>query len=643
MSTDQKEKIHIFYSNLTSYLLIFCLFIFISLISTFKLCEYDIWWHLKTGEYILKTGIIQQLDPFSFTASNRPWSTQSWLSGVIFYEVYSLFGLSGLILLQAAIATLTFFIIYKTIRLGSRTEGWATYLVVLVLIITAFTVRFRLFIRPHIFEFLFLATFFYVLNLYKYRRKNYLFLLPVIQILWVNIHGSNILGIIVPLLFLSGEGLKYVLNWRNGKFFSPKQIIHLSVITVVIIIVSLVNPITYKIFSFPFLLTGQKTYMQVIGEWQTLKLTHLWGYNLRYTWGFSLLLLLGMISFISQFKKIDLTEILIFIFFFWLTIKGIRLIAEFAIAVSSIITGGLIRFFDKLRIENLKKGYQQLTYLVLFLIIVSSTVIGIKAQTYSFGLGIKQKKFPDKAVDFLDKNSISGNMFNSIGFGGYLIWRCFPRRKVFIDGRNDVFEEEFYKEYLNAHISQEVWEKITNKYQISYAILEYAKKEEIKHLVNNPEWSLVYWDDLAMIYLKKKPENEEIIKKFSYIYTKPNYNDFSYLNNYIKNQNIVSNVLVELERNVNLEPDCQEAHLALAYIYYALGEYDKAMGELKITSKIKPDLAMEHSALGIIYLRKELYKQAIKEAKHALKINSKDPAAIWLIETIKKQQTTQRF
>src|SRR3989338_11285106 len=138
-----KEKIHA--SILLSVALLFIFLMGLSMIA-----DYDIFFHLSTGKHILETGqISHSIDPFSFTSANH-MSTTSWLAEIIFYEIHSLSGIEGLIVFKAIMFTLVFFVLYLTMKIFVLYSPWNKYVFFAVLLITAFAIRMRMFIRPFI-------------------------------------------------------------------------------------------------------------------------------------------------------------------------------------------------------------------------------------------------------------------------------------------------------------------------------------------------------------------------------------------------------------------------------------------------------------------------------------------------------------
>ena len=92
--------------NLVSFLV----FTFAFFMAVEKVHNYDIWWHLKTGQWILEIGKIPESDPFSFTTPDAAWAPHYWLSDVLFAIALGVSGIDGLILFKALIVGAAFFI-----------------------------------------------------------------------------------------------------------------------------------------------------------------------------------------------------------------------------------------------------------------------------------------------------------------------------------------------------------------------------------------------------------------------------------------------------------------------------------------------------------------------------------------------------
>src|SRR5438874_304821 len=76
----------------------------------------DTWWHLRAGEYIVETGSVPKVDPFSYSVAGQAWIAHEWLSEVITYISFNLGGTSGMLLFFAMLGTITFAFVYLRTR-----------------------------------------------------------------------------------------------------------------------------------------------------------------------------------------------------------------------------------------------------------------------------------------------------------------------------------------------------------------------------------------------------------------------------------------------------------------------------------------------------------------------------------------------
>ncbi len=613
------------------------------LMAVVKIGDYDIWFHLKAGEYILETGRLRHMDPFSYTNPDLPWIVHSWLSAVVFHIVEATSGIKGLILFNALMISAAFTLLYLNMRLFME-KGRGIVFAIVILVLAAYALRFRMWVRPHTFEFIYLMATLYILNQYRSGGKNRLYLLPLIALLWVNTHGSFILALIVPCIYVAGDILNFLL--RRTKETYPEGVNPLrmarsmAIIAAINLAASLINPDFYQALVSSF--TILSPVIAMIDEFQPLTLNHLWGYALRYTWGFSVLVILSAVGFIINRRKIDFVDILLLLAFLLMSIKGIRFLAEFSLIASIVVVKNLNSTFISLIVRR-----ERVIGLIVAVVFIIALPIQIaNSAIFSFGLGVKEHIFPEGALDFIDKARIKGNIFNSYAFGDYIIYRWFPEKKVFIHGHNrsDYFPEEFYKDYVDAHESADVWRTVTDKYNITHTVLEYyrtdiAGKEAVLHLAVSKEWVPVYWDSTAIVYLKRGAENNSVVEKHGYRLIRPSYLDFSYIADLLK-KGLGKEVESELTRLISVSPYNEEAYLARAYLYFQLGRtlYPAALTDLKEAARINPAQSFTYSAMGLIYLKLGESVKAEEQFHKALKLDPTDPSATGGLEIIEKKK-----
>ncbi|HVX13116.1 MAG TPA: tetratricopeptide repeat protein [Pirellulales bacterium] len=168
------------------------------LLACYKLADTDIWWHLRAGEWILENHRVPNLDPFTFGSSDRVWIDLHWLFELIAAVAFRVAGMPGVTVVAAATVAAALFAALVGGQLRSMPVAAGCWMVPLVLL------GYRLHPRPELFSLLFLAIFLTVLDRGQ-RRPHLVWLLPVIEILWVNTHAFFLLGPIVFVLFFIGQ------------------------------------------------------------------------------------------------------------------------------------------------------------------------------------------------------------------------------------------------------------------------------------------------------------------------------------------------------------------------------------------------------------------------------------------------------
>src|SRR5689334_15576938 len=219
-------------------------FAFIFLLASRPLSDGDFWFHLKTGEYILHTGLVPKQELFSFTAYGRPWIAHGWLAGAIFYAVYSKVGLYPLMFFFALLATLAFWIVFR------RTAGHPLLRYFGIFLGACATLP-NLGVRPRIFSLLLTSIFLFLLTDYvrKGKGKAIWWLVPLTP-LWVNLHGGFIIGLLLIGLTLVGIPLD---DWTEGKSINTSwpRLRTLSLVLLGCLIAVALNPYGIRMYALP--------------------------------------------------------------------------------------------------------------------------------------------------------------------------------------------------------------------------------------------------------------------------------------------------------------------------------------------------------------------------------------------------------
>jgi hypothetical protein len=196
-----KDKSKYFFPSLADVLFV-TLFLYLSFsVGKGLLNDADTGYHIRAGEYMLNTFSIPRNDLFSFLTPSLPWTAHEWLSEVIMALVHKPLGLTGVVVFFSFLVSLVYCLLFRMIR---KNEGNIIIAVLLVLLVMASSTLHWL-ARPHIFSLLLIVIWYYLIDAFEYRQKNYLSLLPPIMLLWVNLHGGFITGFILIVIYLFGN------------------------------------------------------------------------------------------------------------------------------------------------------------------------------------------------------------------------------------------------------------------------------------------------------------------------------------------------------------------------------------------------------------------------------------------------------
>ena len=171
----------------------------------------DFWWHLKIGEYIFNNHSIPTTNIYAWTLSaNQPFFYAAWLAELLFYIFYRLGGLALIISIRTMLIGVTMWLV--AVEAHHRSGSWRISALVIALLSVMITNN--LIVRTQIWAWLPFITTYIVLKRYTEGTLSWhwLFFCPASMILWVNVHGSFILGLILPGAFFLGEALSNLLN-----------------------------------------------------------------------------------------------------------------------------------------------------------------------------------------------------------------------------------------------------------------------------------------------------------------------------------------------------------------------------------------------------------------------------------------------
>jgi hypothetical protein len=455
----------------------------------------DLWWHLRTGEFILQKGIPRQ-DIFSFTVNDHPWITHEWLAQLFMWLVYLAGGLPGLMVIFALLIAFAFGLVYLTC------EG-RPFLAAFVALLAAIASAIVWGARPQMFNLVLTAAFVYIIERYKAKRMDSrgLLLLPLLTILWANLHSGYLLGVVLLGTYTLGEALQRWLDKDDEQNLDWPAIRYLGLITLFAFLAAVLNPNGPELWLYPFYTLGSSAMQAYIQEW------HSPDFHLAYFWPFALMLGLGVIGWLFSPKRPTWSELLLFFGTAAAGLLSARHIPLFAIVAAPIISRHLLDAFAgtaaHLLLSGPKPAMPPVKTMALFNgVILLLAVLAAGGWVVSKVGGNEtaiMRRYPVAAVDFLEQAGLAeAPGYNSYNWGGYLIWRGFP---VFVDGRADVYGDDFLFYYLKAFAAQEDWYLPLHDFDVQYVLMERGSPLAIILSVS-AQWDEAYTDEIAQIFVR---------------------------------------------------------------------------------------------------------------------------------------------
>jgi hypothetical protein len=467
------------------------LFVLLFAMATRVATDTDMWWHLRTGQYISETGQAVTSDVFSYTFDGAPYKNHSTVAQVAMYWIWSLAGNFGMALLTSVLAVGGMFFVYLA---GKGT----IYMQSFVLIFGAATAASFWAPRPQMFSFFFSTIFIYLLFDYKRNGRDRLIWLIPLMWLWGNSHGGFAIGFIFLGAFIVGEFINNLFNIGDSRL-SMKGVRKLVLVTLGALLVLILNPHGIGLLSVPFETFGISELRRYIQEWQSPD------FNQQFTWGFVILLSIVIGAVWASRRKFDWTDWFLVCGTTFMALMAGRNLSVFAVAVVPIATyhlddvlthNGWLTRHKEIEIPRRARLNVLLVVLVTIGALANILVVADSEVVYEG----QSRNLPVDAVAYLNDSELNGNMFNSYNWGGYLMFNA-PPHKVYIDGRTDLYVD-FLNDYFTVAIGSEEWRDEFEQWDIQFAVIE-TGSGLAEELSLADDWRTDYQDDLASIFVRE--------------------------------------------------------------------------------------------------------------------------------------------
>lgn len=483
--------------------LFFAALVFILFFHQINAINQDLGRHLLLGKIIIQTHHVPQTNLLSYTNPDFPFINTHWFSEVIFYFVENIGGFPLLLFFTSLVATAAFLIQFIFAR-NNKVVPIAISSLLYLQILAG-----RTDIRPEIFSFFYLSIFIVILYRFRSRFTKWIYLLPFIELLWVNSHIYFPMGIFVIGLFLLDR------IFTSPKKIKSKETIVLASILIATSLAMLFNPNTFRGALYP-LFVFRNYGFPIEENYNVFDIWNLYQHKEAILYFFISVPLLFLLLFLSS-KKTKPVDWFLAISFTIIAASAERNLPLFVFATCIVFINSLNNVYTSVS-PYIDKYFHLKTFFYLFILcfVGWQTIILVTYNPFGYALT------PDsasKAVDFLQQNKIQGPIFNNFDIGSYLAYRLYPQEKVYVDGRPEAYPNSFFKNnYIAVQQNKSLFQQADNKYHFNVIFIWYTdvtpwNQQFLRDINANPHWRIVYLDPTVVIYIKNKPENQYISDK----------------------------------------------------------------------------------------------------------------------------------
>jgi hypothetical protein len=332
------------------------------------------------------------------------------------------------------------------------------------------------------------------------RRTAYLLPLPLLTLLWVNLHAGFALGLGILAIYILADGLEF-LTWvlskkKSGSALPVQKTAWLLGILGACLLAVIVNPNGPSLYVYPFQTLTSPSMQQFIQEWFSPDFH-------QGAWQPLAWLILALIAFgLLSRKASSPTGILLTVVFGYAALISMRNVPLFALVAAPVLSeqiGPRVRIGSARPVDGRLLTWVNPILLVLVLATAGlrfDLVVGEQAKT-------EQTQFPSQAVNWILQNRPIGRLFNTYGWGGYLIWKLYPEYPVYIDGRADLYGDQFIYSYLNLYNAEPGWDQKLIDQDVGIILIE-PNSALANSLRLSQDWKLAFVDKISVLFIRNR-------------------------------------------------------------------------------------------------------------------------------------------
>ncbi len=482
----------------------------------------DTGWHLRTGEWILANGRVPDRDLFSFTKAGEPWYAWEWLWDVLFGWLHLHWGLGAVVFASSLVLALTFALLFRLVRRACDHE----FIAIALTITACGASALHWLARPHLFTLLLLVILLSILERAREGRSRLLLWIPLLMIPWTNLHGGFIAGIMVVVAYAAGEATVWLVSAdpeRNRAALARARLYAWTAAAA--LAASLLNPYGYKLHLHIWRYLRDPFLYRTILEYQSAD------FQRADAVFFQLLLLVGAVAAWRALRRGEFTTPILYLLWGQAALFAVRNVPIFAIVIAPGAAAALRETLEELaaapvreRLRRWARGlldgvadFAQLDRLPRLhaASLAASLLLGVllsaSPASPRFRAEYDPKRYPARVIETLGAEALADRVFTHDEWGDYLIYRLFPKGKVFVDGRSDFYGSRFDEALLNTMNARWGWEQHLAGYGVETVLLP-VEAPLTGALKASPRWRVVYDDGMAIVFrLVREPDASSIV------------------------------------------------------------------------------------------------------------------------------------
>jgi hypothetical protein len=453
------------------------------------ICDPDIWWHLHNADYLVQHHRLPNVDMYSFTVPGHAWTNHEWLAELPYYFAWRTLGLSGI---HSVMFAVLIFIFLGVLYLSYCESGhYKASIVAISFSVFLGSVSFGP--RTILFGYAYLVLLLIVLQRFRQKGHAPLWVIPPLFCLWVNSHGSWLLGLIIFSTVVGTGLIKGEWGFLAAEPWSRSQRNRLLLTWSASIAVLFVNPFGAHLVCYPFdLAFRQKLNIEHVAEWVSVDFHDMRGKVVI------ILLIILLVTALLRPRRWTLAEVGVVLFALYSGLTYIR----FLFLLGIVVAPCLARTFDF--VPRYRREMDTPVINTFAILLMISGMVHYWPREARLQVLVADQ-YPAQAISYLRTHPIEGPMLNFYLWGGYVNWRD-PNVKIFLDSRVDIFEYSgVLKDYLDLLALNQA-EPLLDKYRIHYVL--FPPGEPLTYLLqHDPKWKVLYNDKISVLLERKSDDS----------------------------------------------------------------------------------------------------------------------------------------